>query len=190
MAKNKYLDFISDRDLLECVQWVCDAYPENASEIDMERLHKNTLDPFKLFFDIFNRGDNVEDWLKVENARQIDKKVNNKIGEFHQKLLGKIAGWEDLGIGDLTGLDIKKSDNSIFIELKNKENTVNSSSMAKLFDKLDNGLKKYPNATFYWGFVYSKKGDSGEKVWKYLGKENPKIKLVWGKKLYQFLSKL
>ena len=91
MAKNKYLDFISDRDLLECVQWVCDAYPENASEIDMERLHKNTLDPFKLFFDIFNRGDNVEDWLKVENARQIDKKVNNKIGEFHQKLLGKIA---------------------------------------------------------------------------------------------------
>ncbi|MBT4376480.1 Eco47II family restriction endonuclease [archaeon] len=188
MEKNKYVDFLSDEDFLKCVQWVCDAYPKEKRKQDMKKLQKNTLDPFKLYFDAINKEKSVNEWLVMESSRQYDKTVNNRVGEFHQMVLGKVIGWEDLGRGDKTGLDLKKSDSSIFIELKNKENTVNSSSMAKVYDKLEKALEDYPNAIMYWGFVFSMKGDSGEKVWKYLGKENSKIKMVWGKKLYELIT--
>ena len=31
---NKYVDFVSDEDFLECIKWVCDSYPIN-DKIDM-----------------------------------------------------------------------------------------------------------------------------------------------------------
>ena len=78
----------------------------------------------------------------TELLRQSDKTINTKIGEFHQELLSKVNGWVDLGIGDETEVDLKKEDNSIFIELKNKYNTVNSSSTKTCREKLENILER------------------------------------------------
>ena len=89
---NKYVDFVSDEDFLDCVKWVCDAYPEDSSVINMDELKRNTIDPFKLVFDLINENMNIYDWIAHEKIRQHDKTINNRIGEFHQKLLGKVSG--------------------------------------------------------------------------------------------------
>ena len=93
---NKYVDFVSDEDFLECVQYVCDVYPEHIVELDMKKLKRNALDHIKLIFDMFNNELALKHWITGERIRQADKTVSNRIGDFHQKLLGKVKGWKDL----------------------------------------------------------------------------------------------
>ena len=148
MAKaNKYVNFVSDEHFLACVRHVCEAYPASKKEIELEVLYRNTLDPFKMVFDIINTKSTVDAWIKGETIRQGDKTLNNRIGDFHQRLLGGANGWTNLGTGDESKVDLKKSNNSIFIELKNKFNTVNADSLAQV--KSDARIRKISGKKVY-----------------------------------------
>jgi hypothetical protein len=159
------------------------------AEIDMKALQRNTIDPFKLVFDIFNGKTDVDSWVKSESIRQADKTLNNRIGEFHQMLLGGVDGWQNLGTGDETGVDLKNTGNTIFIELKNKFNTVNGPSLKSVRNTLEDAIGSHPNSTAYWAFIISKsKNRSGEAEWVYRGKKNPRIKKLWGSKVYELVT--
>jgi len=189
MSKNKYVDFVSDEHFLKCVKWVCDSYPAKSNVVvDMKRLQKNKVDPFKMLFDISNGKISVDDWIKGEVIRQSDKTINNKIGDFHQKLLGGVKGWTDLGIGDGSKVDLKRNDGLIFMELKNKFNTVNSDSLNKVREKLVKAVKSNKKAISYWAYIISKDGLSEESDWNYLGDKNPKIRKVCGAKVYEIVT--
>lgn len=183
--KNKYVRFVSDEHFLNCVKWVCDSYPEKSDEVDMEKLQKNIVDPFKMIFDIINGKICVDDWIKNEVIRQSDKTINNRIGDFHQKLLGGVTGWTDLGVGDESKVDLMKNDKSVFMELKNKFNTTNSDSLSKVRDKLSLAVTTNPRATAYWAYIIEKDGSSGESDWNYLGDNNLHIKKIWGANVYE-----
>lgn len=187
-VKNRYVDFVSDEHFLKCVKWVCDAYPVKSEKIDMTALQRNAIDPFKMIFDVINGKICVDDWLKNEVIRQSDKTINNRVGEFHQKLLGGVTGWDDLGIGDLSKVDLRKNDNSIFIELKNKFNTVNSDSLSKVRDKLEMAVKNNPKCNAYWAYILEKDGSSGVSTWIYAGKNEPRIKKIWGSNVYELVT--
>ena len=49
-------------------------------------------------------------------------------------------------------------------------------------------MKVHPQSQTYWAYILSKKGDSGEGMWKYGGKINPKIKKIWGKNVYKLVT--
>ena len=188
---NKYVDFVSDEDFLECIKHVTDAYlSSNNIETPIEVLKesKNTIDEFKTLFDVCVNQVGFDGWANFEIVRQADKTINNKIGEFHQKLLGKVDGWVDLGIGDETEIDLKKDDDSIFIELKNKYNTMNSSSTKTCREKLENVIEKYPNAIAYWAYVISKDYKSENEVWRYQHREDERIRKISGDKLYEMIT--
>ena len=119
---NKYVSFVSDEIFLEEVEKVVDAYAtdEDLSKTPWEVLSnsKETIDQFKTIFDIYSNRFTLEDWINFEIPRQHDKTVSNRVGDFHQNLLGSVDGWINLGRGDPSGMDLKKEDNSIWIELK------------------------------------------------------------------------
>ncbi len=187
---NKYVDFISDDDFLECVKWVCDAYPEEASEIDMKHLQRNTLDPFKVVFDMINIKNDFDSWLLIEQMRQQDKTINNRIGDFHQRLLGKVDGWEDLGIGHPLGIDLKNEKETIFIELKNKHNTVKGEDLKHVFDKLEKVTKEHKKSIVYYAYILPKNPGSGEKIWKTSRREpNKRILEAWGARVYEIVTR-
>lgn len=192
MKSNKYVSFLSDKDFLGCVKWVCEAYPKEVKRTEIDFLKETSVDPFKMIFDMKNGGFGTKNWINNEKMRQADKTVNNRIGDFHQRILGKVKGWEDLGTGHITEVDLRKKDNSIFIELKNKYNTMNSSSQSKCRDKLENITIDFPEATAYWAYIISKDGTSGEKIWKYTrkGEEfiNQRVKVIYGKKVYELVT--
>lgn len=168
---------------------VCKAYYESKEELSVDDLKGNGLDPFKTVFDIANRKITFSGWIKNEEVRQADKTLNNKIGEFHQRLLGGVKGWVNLGTGNVSKLDLKNNDETIFIELKNKENTVNADSADKVRDKLEKALIDHPKATVYWAYIISKNNDSGEKVWMKKGrKSNEKVRRIWGAKVYELVT--
>jgi Eco47II restriction endonuclease len=77
-----------------------------------------------------------------EIARQRGDKIAQELGNFHQKLMGKIPGYTDLGRGHASGLDLMKTDGTEFWEVKNRHNTMNSGSAKTVLDKLLEQKKK------------------------------------------------
>ena len=188
---NKYVEFVSDEDFLECVKHVIDFYLSDEFQeepLTVLKESKNDIDAIKTIFDITVKQIGFDGWANKEIERQQDKTINNKIGEFHQELLGKVDGWVDLGIGDETEIDLKKEDNTVFIELKNKHNTMNSSSTKTCREKLENVIEQYPDATAYWAYIISRKYKSENRVWKYQGREDEKIRRISGDLLYEMIT--
>src|SRR5699024_10113696 len=83
----------------------------------------NQIDPIKFIFDknILNQSD--EEKIKSEITRKIDKTITNAIGDFHEDLLGKIKGYKKYLVG--YGYDIKDDDNSLYVDIKNKNKKKN-----------------------------------------------------------------
>jgi len=175
-----YVDFVSDEHFRECVKYVCEGYNETIH--DEKWLHKYGLDVFKIIFDMGVKKLTYNQWYDTEILRRDDKTISNRIGEFHQKLLGGVSGWEDLGRGHI--FDLKKTDNSVFIELKNKQRTVNSEGIEMIKQKIVNGLKEHPTSTFYWAYLIAENGLSEEKEWL-----SSTQKIITGSKIYELITK-
>ena len=130
---NKYVDFISDEHLLNCVANLHKSYLKAKNNVSKKSFYSNKVDTIKLTFDSKFNNIDEEDLIQSEILRQIDKSINNSIGTFHEQVLGGIKGFE---VGKLSGFDIKANDNTLFADIKNKHNTMNSSSSEALFQKL------------------------------------------------------
>ena len=144
---------------------------------------------------------NEEEWYKNEKIRIKDKQINNKIGELHEYIISELDGWENCKNSSdkyvkSCGLDVYKKDKSVFIEIKNKYNTLNSSSKKETIDKLQKIKDKYPDALCVIGIIYGsdmKKQVKDSEIWTYSGKEF--YKLVYNDEKYyddvvNILSKL
>lgn len=143
---NKYVSFVSDEYLLTCVSNLFDTYLKTKKEITKKDFYKNKIDIIKLTFDSkFNNLDE-ETLIKLEISRQIDKSISNAIGTFHEEVLGGIKGFEK---GNNSGYDIKSIDNSLFAEIKNKHNTMNSGASEAVFQKLSRFANENPQAKCY-----------------------------------------
>ena len=103
-------------------------------------------------------GDNSEDNIKQLEIAFKQRQKQMKEGELAQILIGNWIGWEDLGIGHSSGLDCRKKDNTIIMDVKNKWNTCNSGSQKALFDKLSKYKKANPSARCIWAIVNPKYG--------------------------------
>jgi len=68
-----------------------------------------------------------EVWQSAEKARLKQKVLEMKMGDFHEELMGKFPEYETLPTGHATGCDVQKKDESVIIEVKNRNNTVKGS---------------------------------------------------------------
>ncbi|MDA3910207.1 MAG: Eco47II family restriction endonuclease [Bacteroidales bacterium] len=151
--KNKYVDFIADEHFLKCIETLYHSYLKAKEKISKNKFYNNKIDTIKLRFDTkFNMIDE-ESIIETEILRQIDKSINNSIGTFHEQILGGIEGFE---IGNLSGFDIKAKDETLFADIKNKHNTMNSSSAEALFQKLARYADDYKKAKCYWVQILAK----------------------------------
>ena len=64
------------------------------------------------------------------------KTLAMKIGEFHEHITGCISGYENLPVGHETGCDTRSVNGGEIFELKNRYNTMNSSSAKTVVEKL------------------------------------------------------
>lgn len=151
--KNNYVNFISDSHLLECVGNLHKAYLKAKNNITKKNLYSNKVDTVKLTFDAKFNGIDEESLIQSEILRQIDKSINNSIGTFHEQILGGIKGFE---AGNLSGYDIKAKDDTLFADIKNKHNTMNSSAAEALFQKLARYANDYKKAKCYWVQILAK----------------------------------
>jgi len=185
--KNKYVDFISDEHFLECVANLHKAYTKAKNNLTKKSFYSNKVDTIKLTFDSKFNDIDEESLIKGEILRQIDKSINNSIGTFHEQILGGINGFE---VGKLSGFDIKANDDSLFADIKNKHNTMNSSSAEALFQKLARYADTYKKAKCYWVQILAKNSFCDLWQGEINGKEysHSRVYKISGDKFYALLS--
>ncbi|STY95896.1 Eco47II family restriction endonuclease [Moraxella atlantae] len=118
------LGFISDEAIFQHVKQTVEKY---RSIITLNDFQRNIIDPIKLTFDAKIYQQSWSEIIESEVIRQLDKSNNNHIGYFHQNLFQYIDGWHV----PLVGFDVVNEAQQIFVEMKNKHNTMNSSSAQK-----------------------------------------------------------
>lgn len=103
-------------------------------------------------------GDNSKENIKMLEIAFKQRQKQMKEGELAQIIIGNWIGWQDLGVGNSSGLDCRKKDMSIIMDVKNKWNTCNSGSQKALFDKLTKYKKENPQTRCVWAIVNPKPG--------------------------------
>lgn len=143
--RNYNLGFISDEDIYEHVRTTVLQYRRH---IDLDSFNKNIIDPIKLTFDAKIYGQTVQQTIETECLRQIDKTNNNRIGYFHQNVFKYAGGgWEVPENGDKGGFDVVNEKLHIFVEMKNKHNTMNAASSSDTYVKMQNKILHDDKAT-------------------------------------------
>lgn len=143
MRRNYNLGFISDEAIYEHVKLTVESYRR---EITLSQFNENIVDPIKLTFDSKVYGKTIREAIEDECFRQIDKSNSNRIGYFHQFLFRYAGnGW----VVSKEGFDVENDDLHIYVELKNKHNTMNSASSQKTYMKMQAKLLDDDQATCY-----------------------------------------
>lgn len=142
------LDFISEEDFKKHVQETIMKYGEKLKSYDLKRFNSNLIDPIKLIFDKSIYKTSWEEIVNNEIFRQRDKSNNNDIGYFHQNIFSHFKGCEvpqegwDVIYRNPDGIQMPDGDlvHTIYVEMKNKHNTMNSASSAKTYIKMQSQI--------------------------------------------------
>ncbi|MBP5601538.1 MAG: Eco47II family restriction endonuclease [Treponema sp.] len=155
------LGFISDEDIFKHVKETVSKYRYH---IDLNSFNSNIIDPIKLTFDSKIYNQTLKQTIENECIRQIDKTNSNNIGYFHQNIF-KYAknGWTVPHNGEDDSFDVTNHERHIFCEVKNKHNTMNSSSSQKTYIRMQNKILRDDKATCYLVEVIAK--HSQDIVW-------------------------
>lgn len=142
------LDFISEENFKKHVQATILKYGEKLESFDLKRFNSNLIDPIKLIFDKSVYKTSWEEIVNNEIFRQRDKSNNNDIGYFHQNIFSYFDGCEvpqegwDVIYRNPDGIVMPDGDvvHTLYVEMKNKHNTMNSASSAKTYIKMQSQL--------------------------------------------------
>ncbi len=137
------LSFIKEQDFTHHVLETLSCYNNNLNSINLKRFNSNIVDPIKLLFDKSVYKKSFDEILKLEIHRQRDKSNTNSIGYFHQNIFRYITncevpkkGWDVIFTG---------KNQRIYVEMKNKHNTMNAASAQKTYIQMQNQIIKTPD---------------------------------------------
>ena len=146
------LSFITEDNFKKHVAATIEKYGEKLASFGIKRFKKNIVDPIKLIFDKTVYQTSWKEMVGNEIVRQRDKSNNNDIGYFHQRIFqyidkchvpenGKEGGW-DVIYQNPDGIVLPDGDvvHTVYVEMKNKHNTMNSASTGKTYMKMQNQL--------------------------------------------------
>jgi hypothetical protein len=136
----------------------------------------------------------LSEWIRQEKSRQIQKTLQNAIGEFHQNILGSMPGWVNLETGSVS--DLCNKNKKIIAEVKNKYNTTKGNHRTAIYDDFKKLLK-----TSYCGYeayyveiipkgknIYDKPFTPPDNRTKRRRARNSKIRIIDGKTFYALAS--
>lgn len=155
-------------------------------------LHKNTIDVFSAVIESTIKGISMEEWMIQEKQRQIQKTLQNKIGELHQGVLGTIDGINNLKTGNI--VDLNAEEKGFIAEVKNKHNTTKGNHKKSIYEDLKACLDKSSNEDLigYYVEILPKNGKSYDEVFtpsdnvhKNRKQTNERIRRIDGKSFYE-----
>lgn len=152
------LNYITNENLEKHVTNTVREYTQMLLGMDLKKFNSNLIDPIKMMFDSKVTNKNMEDIIKLEITRQKDKTNSNIIGYFHQNIFKYFenSSW----IVPEKGYDIINESEKIFVEMKNKHNTMNSSSSQRTYLKMQSTILSDSEATCYLVEIIAKQSQN------------------------------
>ena len=148
------ISFITEEQFKEHIRKTIKQYGVKLKPYDIKKFNQNIIDPVKMVFDRAVYRWSWEELIASEVFRQRDKANTNDIGYFHQRIFeymdcchvpdnGKEGGW-DVIVSKPDGYCISEGNtvHKIYVEMKNKHNTMNAASAAKTYIKMQSQLLK------------------------------------------------
>lgn len=165
----------------------------------LKDFNKNVIDPFGAYFEAGAFNINYNTWVESETIRQCQKTLQNHIGDFHQKLLGCVNGFEDQGVGANSGVDLECKEKQIVAEIKNKYNTVTGGKLADQYYALERLVmpknSTYKGYTAYFVNIIPKRPERFNKPFTPSDKdkgtkcpENDQIRIIDGASFYTLVT--
>lgn len=152
--RNYGLSFISNKNLFNHVLETVKGY---SMSMNLKIFNSNLVDPIKLTFDSLVYSQSVEKTIENEVLRQFDKTNSNLIGYFHQNIF---KYFDEKWTVPKVGYDVLCAKEHIFVEIKNKHNTMNSSSSTKTYMRMLNTLLEDAESTCLLVEVIAKKSQN------------------------------
>lgn len=189
------LNFISEEEFKNHVRATIMKYGEKLASYDLRRFNSNLIDPIKLLFDKSVYQTSWEEIVNNEIFRQRDKSNNNDIGYFHQNIFSFFkgcevpqAGW-DVIYKNPDGIHMPDGDvvHTLYIEMKNKHNTMNSASSAKTYIKMQGQILEDDDCACFLVEAIAKKSQNIKWTTKVDGK-NVQHRLIRRVSMDQFYS--
>ena len=176
------IDFISEEDFKEHIRNTILKYENKLTSYDVNKFNSNIIDPIKMIFDKSVYGYDWDEMIDAEIFRQRDKSNNNEIGYFHQKLFNYIdncevpdEGWDVIYNGDYV-VDGRIPVSKIYVEMKNKHNTMNSSASEDTYTSMQRQILADDDCVCMLVEIIAKK--SQDITWKKNGRNNNRIRRV------------
>lgn len=153
------LDFISREDFKNHVANTIKTYDNTLKSINLQSFNSNIIDPIKLTFDSKVYRKSIEEVIENELVRQRDKTNTNAIGYFHQNLFKYIKNC-DVPQAGFDVIYTKPDGSKIYVEMKNKHNTMNSSSSQKTYMRMLNQILTEANCNCYLVEIIAKRSQN------------------------------
>ena len=159
MNHNDYLTWISNKDIKKVIFQLLTGYKEFLQGFNWNSIFRNVIDPVKMTFDQKFLGKEVKNLIETEVLRQLDKTRINAVGYFHQKIFCYIKGWKLAN----NPFDVVNEQENIFVEIKNKFNTMNNTSKQRTMEIILNKVKHNSAYKCFLVQVITKK--SHNRIW-------------------------
>lgn len=153
------LDFIDRNDFKKHVSDTIKTYDNTLKGIDLHSFNSIIIDPIKLTFDSKVYRKTIEEVIENELVRQRDKTNTNAIGYFHQNLFKYIDNCEVPNVG-FDVIYTRPNGSRVYVEMKNKHNTMNSSAAQKTFLKMTTQILNDDNCDCYLVEIIAKRSQN------------------------------
>ena len=153
------LAFIDRNDFKKHVSDTIKTYDNTLKGIDLHSFNSNIIDPIKLTFDSKVYRKTIEEVIENELVRQRDKTNTNAIGCFHQNLFKYIDNCEVPNVG-FDVIYTRSNGSRVYVEMKNKHNTMNSSAAQKTFLKMTTQILSDDNCDCYLVEIIAKRSQN------------------------------
>jgi len=159
------------------------------TDLSQKEFESNKIDPLSFIIESLVLNQTPEEWVTNERFRQVQKSLSNAYGEFHQNILGSFDGWRIIHKNEGLKLDVCKQDKTILAEIKNKHNTMNSSSTKETFNKMKEIASRpdYKKSTIYLVQIIPKTNKPPQK-WMLGEESHERIQIASGSWFYDRVS--
>ena len=82
-------------------------------------------------------------WKQFELMRRFYQGLAQKLGDFHEEIIGKFPGFRTLPVGHWSGVDIITEDRKLFIEVKNRF-PISSDTLETVYEKFKTRILHNP----------------------------------------------
>lgn len=141
------------------VKEVVRSFIQKGYEAKKKDMYKNTLDIFSAALTGILKEQSWDEWVEEEKIRQVQKTLQNKVGELHQKILATLPDINDLGVKGI--LDLESRNKKFVAEIKNKHNTTKGDHLVRVYDVIEEKLRDMPEDTI--GYYVSILPPNGKK---------------------------